>query len=104
MKKKEKYIVNCPSGIIDTAFNHIDLIDMRNVHFEILKTLNPQQLSTISFTKAVRENSGFKNKLKSSVSICNCKVKCDSNRCACRKNNIICSTKCHPGGDQCLNN
>ena len=103
-KKHDKYIVYCPSGIIDTAFHHIDLIDMRNVEFENSKTLNPQQLSAVSFTKTVRENSGFINKFKSGdVCICNCKGKYNNSSCACKKNNNFCSRKFHPGGDQWLN-
>lgn len=26
---------------------------------------------------------------------CNCKNKCDSNRCKCKKDNILCNSKCH---------
>ena len=35
-------------------------------------------------------------------SICHCKSKCGTQRCACRQKGVPCSSKCH-GGEPCLN-
>ena len=34
---------------------------------------------------------------------CNCSGQCDSNRCSCKKNNLICNSRCHGGNTKCAN-
>ena len=34
---------------------------------------------------------------------CNCKGKCDTNRCKCLANNIFCTSKCHRSNSKCCN-
>ena len=34
---------------------------------------------------------------------CNCNGKCESNRCKCKKANVLCSSKCHRGNTCCIN-
>ena len=91
------------TGILNTTFSYSDLIDLRNVRFEDLENTDPSSLERIAFTKASRDVSGFANPTKVGASICNCKGNCSNNRCSCRKNNIKCSTKCHPDEATCLN-
>ena len=55
-KKHDKYKLNSKCRILKAAFGHSDLIDMRNMQFEILKDLDHKSLKTIVFAKV---NSGF---------------------------------------------
>ena len=73
------------------AFSHIDLIDMRNMSDPDVESTQLSTLEKVAFTKAARECSGFK--AKKDFSICQCKGKCNTNKCSCRKNNLACSTK-----------
>ena len=91
------------SGILGTTFSHTDLIDFRNISFAELDGVNqPELLDTIPFTRAARHISGFTNN-KTTKSMCNCKGTCLSGRCACKKNLLKCSTKCHSNSNNCEN-
>ena len=100
-KTNDRYRIYSVTGILNTTFSYSDLIDLRNVRFEDLETIAPPKLERISFTKASRDVSGFENPSKVGTSVCNCKGDCSNNRC--RKNDIKCSTKCHPDVPTCLN-
>ena len=100
-KKDHRYRLYSPSGILGTTFSHTDLLDFRNMRYEDIETVEPSGLEKVAFTKAARECSGFKAKKDSSV--CQCKGKCNSNKCSCKKNNLACSTKCHPESKNCIN-
>ena len=101
MKKDNCYKLYSPSGILGTSFAHTDLLDFRNMRFEDIETVEPSRLDKVAFTKAARESSGFI--AKKDASVCQCKGKCNNNKCSCKKNNLACSTKCHPESKLCIN-
>ena len=104
-KSNNRFRLYSPSGILSTTFAHTDLIDMRNRDFQQLRDIDPTKLEKVAFTKAARDNSGFKRNPNDvdGRTMCNCKAgKCNTNRCSCYKAKLTCSTKCHTDR-QCLN-
>ena len=103
-KTHDKYKVYSKCGILKAAFGHCDLIDMRNMNFDILKDLDHSSLTAVSFTKAAKVHSGFVTKAKGKGgSLCNCKGKCVNNKYSCNSIGAACSANCHPGNMSCVN-
>lgn len=48
---------------------------------------NEATLRTIATAQSVGHGQGMKK--------CTCKTKCENNRCAYRKNNVLCNSRCH---------
>ncbi|KAF2879050.1 hypothetical protein ILUMI_27144 [Ignelater luminosus] len=48
---------------------------------------NELSLRSVARAQSTGHGQGFKK--------CSCKTKCDSKRCACRKNHVLCNSKCH---------
>ena len=94
-KTNDKFKVYTKSGLVEGAFNATDLVDMRNINYSSLQSTKPDNLQKLSLTTAFKLHTEWRSK---SSSICKCKKDgCSTKRCACRKNNNTCSTKCHPG-------
>ena len=94
-KTNDKLKVYSTHGHIQTAFQPTDLVDMRNIHYKKLQETNPDNLTTLPLTTACKLQTEWRSV---SASVCKCKKGgCTTKRCACKKNNNTCSTKCHPG-------
>ena len=90
-KTNGKFRLYSSSGVLNTTSAHTDLHDMRNIRFQQLENLNPSTMEKVALTKTSRNNSQFKN-LPNQISICKCKGKCTTKKCACKKEELPCST------------
>ncbi|CAF0887681.1 unnamed protein product [Didymodactylos carnosus] len=87
----------CQYGKLQNAFSVENIIDLKSACPQELKQLNVHELKDISFIEAC------KLYVRGAVSdTCDCKSKCATKHCPCKKANVPCSTKCHSkrGGRQ----
>lgn len=93
------YHLISPFGRIVTAFPVHQLIPMSGIKPTILKqTKFNNNIKTISFVQAsklfARGNP---------AATCDCKTKCGTKTCPCRRSSNACSTKCHAKLGKCMN-
>jgi hypothetical protein len=92
------YHLISPFGRLSTSFPVHQLIPMSGIQTTILKTIKFKNLQTISFVQAsklfARGNP---------AGTCDCKMKCRTKICPCRRASISCSTKCHSKIGKCSN-
>jgi hypothetical protein len=74
-------------------------VDLKMVCPEELKRLLIDDLKDITFIEACK----LYVRASTSGRTCDCKGKCASKQCPCKKNGVFCSTKCHSKGGCCLN-
>ena len=58
-KNNDRFVLYSTSGILNTTFSFIDLVDFRNVKFDDLESTDPSSLTTIAYTRASRDVTGF---------------------------------------------
>jgi len=88
------YNVATMNGIIQESFRSTAFLDLTSSNFSLLRQLNVDSLSTITFIQACQLYTNFR-----SADTCKCNGNCASNRCQCKKNGRKCCTKCHGGMD-----
>ncbi|CAF2918564.1 unnamed protein product [Rotaria sp. Silwood2] len=93
------YTVATQNGVIKERFNSMMLLDLTTANFAALRTVNTDQLPTITFIQAAQIYTNFK-----SSETCKCSGDCNTNRCCCKKNNRKCCTKCHSNRSSKCNN
>ena len=85
-------------GRIATGFPVHQLISMYCSKPAELQHINYETVATISFVQAskmfARDNA---------TATCDCKAKCITKLCPCKRASISCSTKCHPRHGKCRN-
>ncbi|CAF4583990.1 unnamed protein product, partial [Didymodactylos carnosus] len=89
----------CQYAKLQNAFSVENLVDLKSAYPQELKQLNVDELKGISFIEACKLYvSGAV-----SGSTCDCKSKCTTEHCPCKKANVSCSTKCHSKRGACQN-
>jgi hypothetical protein len=85
------------AGVLNNmlARNCFDLVTIDtelNLDFNLSKSLSVREaVNSIS----IRGRQGMVR--------CSCTAACANNRCSCRKNGLLCNSKCHGGNDLCKN-
>lgn len=86
----ERVTVGTKHGILNRQLerNALDITKVKSISTSEVPNIH------LSLREMVKENSvgsgqGFRR--------CLCRQSCKSNRCTCFKNNVICSSSCHPG-------
>ena len=87
--------IACEAGVLETMYarNSFDKVDEQvNVIIDTSKA--------IGLRSAVKQISigGGQGMIK-----CNCTSSCSTNRCSCRKANLLCNSRCHGGNSFCKN-
>jgi hypothetical protein len=97
-RKDEQVKLACVYGIIDQWWSIDSVIGLSAVPDELvnLKMNDLRELSMITASKLYVR--GAVNGV-----CCSCKGGCKTKQCACRKNNVFCSTKCHKSNVCCKN-
>jgi hypothetical protein len=92
------YHLISPFGRLTNSFPVHQLIPMSGISSSILEETKFENLNTISFVQAsklfARGNP---------AGTCDCKMKCRTKICPCRRASIPCSTKCHSRLGKCEN-
>ncbi|CAF1494586.1 unnamed protein product [Didymodactylos carnosus] len=83
--------LTCQYGILTNTFSVGEVIDLKSACPKPLKETDVEDLENITFIEAC------KLFVRGSVSrsTCDCKTKCATKKCPCRKAAVACSTKCH---------
>jgi hypothetical protein len=92
------YQLISPFGRISTLFPVHQLIPMSGMKPAVLQDINFESIPTISFVQASKQ---FARGNPSAT--CDCKAKCVTKTCPCRRASIACSTKCHARLGKCMN-
>ncbi|KAK7096356.1 hypothetical protein V1264_005658 [Littorina saxatilis] len=69
------------------------MVDLRNVHFSQLQSVDVETLNEISIIQASRLNTHW---TATGSAACSCRGKCHNMKCKCKRAGLPCSTKCHP--------
>jgi hypothetical protein len=92
------YHLISPYGRLSISFPVHQLIPMSGIQPTLLKTAKFKDSETITFVQAsklfARGNP---------CATCDCKTKCRTKTCPCRRASIPCSTKCHAKLGKCMN-
>ncbi|CAF1475296.1 unnamed protein product, partial [Didymodactylos carnosus] len=89
----------CQYGKLQNAFSVENFVDLKSACPQELKQLNVHELKDISFIEACK----LYVRGAVSGSTCDCKSKCATKHCPCKKANVSCSTKCHSKRGACQN-
>jgi hypothetical protein len=93
------YHLISPFGHLSTTFPVHQLIPMSGIKPTALQNVKFETLPTISLVQAskllARGNP---------IATCDCKTKCLTKTCPCRRASVACSTKCHAKRGKCTNN
>jgi hypothetical protein len=93
------YHLISPFGRLSTTFPVHQLIPMSGIKPTALQNVKFETLPTISLVQAskllARGNP---------IATCDCKTKCLTKTCPCRRASVACSTKCHAKRGKCTNN
>jgi hypothetical protein len=93
---KSLYELACEAGVLNTLFarNSFDLV--KDCSLDIQIKLD----KALSVRQAVNELSigGGQGMVK-----CNCTGQCLTNRCSCKKSQLLCNSRCHGGNSSCRN-
>jgi hypothetical protein len=85
------YCVGCSVGILNRCYNNNDLEKVECKDFPELNNIPDIKLSLRTAVKQLE----VKAKNLQDKKPCSCKTLCDNNRCSCKKNNQLCTLKCH---------
>ena len=85
-------------GRISTSFPVHQLIPMSGVIPTVLQNIKLDSLATVSFVQASKLSARG-----DPAATCDCKAKCLTKTCPCRRALIACSTKCHARLGKCMN-
>jgi hypothetical protein len=94
----KKVKVACMFGIINQWLPLESLVKLSAVPEQLVQ-LDKTQLKEISVISATKL---FVRDAVNGITCC-CKGGCKTKQCACKKNDIFCSTKCHKNGSCCEN-
>ncbi|KAI9477055.1 hypothetical protein BDB00DRAFT_192130 [Zychaea mexicana] len=92
---QEMYRLESQHGILSTMYSTGELADFWTLEFEELADVDV--MDTAKRTLSVRE-AVAKTRIDSGAqfpSTCNCKTKCKTTKCPCKKANMKCSSNCH---------
>lgn len=83
------YEIATEDGIIDTLYTRNQFTQCENNEFLLIENVPKVQISVRSaaMKSTLGNGQGF--------FACNCKTKCTSKTCKCRKNSVKCNSKCH---------
>ena len=96
------YRIYSATGKLKNTFTGEELVDMKNVVFPVLATVDPSSLEEVSIVQASRGATNWQSS-KKGHDVCQCKGSCITNRCCCKKKGIKCSTKCRVSSMSCQN-
>jgi hypothetical protein len=97
-KLNDKVKVACMFGVIDHTWPLTSVVQLTAVPEELIK-LNRDNLKKVSLVTASKL---FVRGAVNGIT-CSCKGSCKTKQCACKRNNVFCSTKCHKQGSCCKN-
>ena len=92
------YHLISPFGRLASPFPVHQLIPMSGVRTTVLEAMQFDNLRTISLVQASKL---FARGNPSAT--CDCKTKCRTKTCPCRRASVFCSTKCHSKRGKCMN-
>ncbi|CAF3590318.1 unnamed protein product [Rotaria socialis] len=97
-KEEEKVKLACVYGVINQWWSFTSLVGLSAVPHELthLKPGDLQEISMITASKLYVR--GAVNGI-----CCSCKGGCKTKQCACKRNQVFCSTKCHKNTSCCKN-
>ena len=92
------YRIAVKGGVLQNVYNRADIYltpDMTAAAFGLNDVLDRwNESKRIGMREALKAHSLFGGQ---GHLHCNCKTKCDGGRCACKKANVICNSRCHVG-------
>ena len=92
----QKYTVATNVGTIDCKLerNAFEVLSYRGLQIQDVPDVRKSMREIITL-QSVGNGQGYKR--------CLCKTKCDTARCTCRKNNLLCNSACHKTNRNCIN-
>ena len=89
----------CQYGILTNTFEAAQFVNLNDACPIELKNVNVDNLKPITIIESAKLYScGSKT-----GRTCNCRGKCGTKTCPCKKDNVLCFTKCHSKRGGCLN-
>ncbi|CAF5222111.1 unnamed protein product, partial [Rotaria magnacalcarata] len=90
-------LLPCLIGKLENIYSVENRVDLKRIYPVELKQLVVDNLKDITFIEACK----FYVRASTSGRTCDCKGKCASKQCPCKKDEVFCSTKCHSKRDCC---
>jgi hypothetical protein len=78
-------------GVLENKFEVGQFVDLKDACPNELKQTNVGNLKSITLIEA----SKLYSRCSTTGHTCNCRGKCSTRSCPCKKENVFCSTKCH---------
>lgn len=89
----------CQYGKLENTYAVEDLIDLKMACPEELREIVINDLKTITFIEACK----LYVRASTTGRTCDCKGRCATKQCPCKKMGVSCSTKCHSKRGGCAN-
>ena len=91
------YELACEAGVFNDMFarNSFDLVKEANI---VINISTETSVKSIRQAVNVLSNGGGQGMIK-----CNCTSSCVTNRCSCKKSNLLCNSRCHGANTYCKN-
>jgi transposase InsO family protein len=93
------YKLICQYGALENTFEVGQLVDLKAACPDELKHIDADNLMPITIIEA----SKLYSRGSTTGHTCNCRGKCATKTCPCKKENVFCSTKCHSKRGGCSN-
>jgi hypothetical protein len=101
LKKNDRFLYRliCQYGVLENAFEVGQFVNLKDACSNELKQMDVDNLKTIIPTEA----SKLYSRGSTTGHTCNCRGKCATRTCPCKKENVFCSAKCHSKRWACSN-